>query len=304
MFRLQPELFCLKWFINACKLVFVRKIAKNSLDFLGYSNLFLALAVACSTWQGNLIFYEVREPAFWFSLLNFIAAFYLYNLQRIYQSSIATTDSRLLWYRKNKKWIFTLGILLLIGLVDIAWVIINNFKEGIFVYSICALLSIFYFLPPLNLRKLPCLKQFYIAFIWTAVCIIIPFMFEHEHYIGLNNLNKDQWLYVVSQFFFISALCIPFDIRDVSKDREEGTKSVPVVVGVKNAKMFAIGLLLIYFVLSFFIETKSLVGVRGIIFVVASAVVWFSEIKRHRYYFIYLAEGIIVLQTILLAFLL
>lgn len=254
--------------------------------------------------QGGFIFYHVKEPAASFSVFNFAAAFFLYNLQRIYQSSYPTTDPRLLWYRKNKKWIFTLAILFSLVFFDAAWMAFIAYKQGIFVYCICALLSIFYFIPPLNLRKIPFLKQFYIAFIWVVVCVIIPLLFEEEHYTGLTYFNKDSILYIVSQFCFIAALCIPFDIRDVDKDKEEGTRSVPVLIGIKNAKLFAIALLLIYFILTFFIEVKSLVGVRGIVFAVASLVVWFSEIKRHRYYFIYLTEGIIILQTVLLYYLL
>lgn len=304
MFLWQQELFCLKWFINACKLVFVRKIAKSSLDFIGYSNLFLALAVFCSTIQGGFIFRHAYIPTLFFSVFNFMAAFFLYNLQRIYQSTLPTTEARLLWYRKNKKWIFTLAILFSVGFAETAWEICYTYKQGVFVYCICALLSIIYFLPPLNLRKLPYIKQFYIALMWIIVCIVIPFLFDEENFYGFLFFGKDEWLYVISQFCFIAALCIPFDIRDINKDREEGTKSVPVMLGIKNAKFFAIALLLIYFVLSFFIDTKNLVGVRGIIFIVASVVVWLSEVKRHRYYFIYLADGIIILQTILLAYLL
>jgi 4-hydroxybenzoate polyprenyltransferase len=285
-------------------LVFVRKIAKNTLDFIGYSNLVLAFAVFGSTFQGGFIFKHAADPSIAFSILNFTAAFFLYNLQRIYQSSYPTTDARLLWYRKNKKWIFTLAILFGVALTESLWNIFLDYKEGIFVYCLCALLSIFYFLPPLNLRKLPGIKQFYIALIWVLVCIVIPFLFEESHFMGFHFFGKDQWLYIISQFCFIAALCIPFDIRDINKDREEGTRSIPVVLGLKQSKLFAIALLAIYFVLSFFIETKSLEFVRGLVFIIASLVVWFSEPKRHRYYFIYLAEGIIILQTILLAYLL
>lgn len=285
-------------------MVFVRKIAKNSLDFIGYSNLFLAFAVLCSTLQGGFIFKHLSEPAMSFSFFNFFTAFFLYNLQRIYQSSYPTTDARLIWYRKNKKWIFTLAILFSLTFFEVLWQIFIDYKQGVFVYSICALLCIFYFLPPLHLRKVPFLKQFYIALIWVMVCIVIPLLFEEEHYVGLIYFNRDSVLYIISQFCFIAALCIPFDIRDVYKDNEEGTQSVPVVLGIRKAKYFAIALLVIYFLLSFFIEIKSLVGVRGIIFMVTSAVIWFSEPKRHRYYFIYLVDGIVILQTILLTYLL
>jgi 4-hydroxybenzoate polyprenyltransferase len=294
----------LKWFINACKLVFARKIAKDLLDFIGYSNLFLALAVFCSTIQGGFIFKETFDPSVSFAFLNFTAAFCLYCLQRIFQSSLPTTDVRLLWYRRNKKWLFTIGILLAIGFSETAWNIFITYKQGIFVYCICALLSIFYFLPPFNLRNIAGIKQFYIALIWILVCIVIPFMFEEEHFTGTMHFKKDQILYIISQFFFIAALCIPFDIRDVNKDRLEGTKSLPVIIGIKQSKFIGMVLMVFYFVFAFFIETQNLLLIRGIVLLVTIAAIYFSEPKRHRYYCIYFVEGIIILQTILLAYLL
>lgn len=285
-------------------MVFARKIAKDLLDFIGYSNLFLALAVFCSTIQGGFIFKEAADPSVSFSLLNFVAAFCLYNLQRIFQSSMPTTDTRLVWYRRNKKWIFTIGILIAIGFTETAWNIFITYKQGIFVYCICALLSLFYFLPPLNLRRIAGIKQFYIALIWVLVCIVIPFMFEEEHFTGAMYFKKDQILYIISQFCFIAALCIPFDIRDINKDREEGTKSLPVILGIKQSKLIAMVLMVFYFVIAFFIETQNLLLVRGIILPVTTGAIYFSEPKRHRYYTIYFVEGIIILQTILLAYLL
>lgn len=290
----------MKWFINVCKLIFVRKIAKSSLDFLGYSNLFLAFAVAFSTIQGGFIFNYASRSATYFSLVNFVAAFFLYNLQRIFQSTLPTTDSRLLWYRKNKKWIFTIAVLLAAVFAGNIWDIFLTFKEGLIVYGVCALLSILYFLPPFNLRKIPCLKQFFIALIWVIVCVFIPLLFEASEFKGLSNFGKSEWLYIASQFCFISALCIPFDIRDAEKDKEEGTKSIPVVLGLQQSKVIAIILLLIYLVLAFFIDIKSLVGIRGMVFLVSVTAVYFSNPNRHRYYFIFLVEGIIVLQTVLL----
>lgn len=281
-------------------MVFVRKIAKISLDFLGYSNLFLAFAVACSTLQGGVIFNYASRSSVYFSLVNFVAAFFLYNLQRIYQSSYPTTDSRLLWYRKNKKWIFTIAVLLMVVFAGNIWEIFLTFKEGVIVYGACAMLSILYFLPPFNFRKIPYLKQFFIALIWVMVCVFIPLLFEASEFKGLANFGKSEWLYIASQFCFIAALCIPFDIRDMNKDREEGTKSLPVVLGMQKSKIAAILLLAIYLVLAFFIDFKSLIGIRGIVFLVSVAAVYFSNPNRHRYYFIFFVEGIIVLQTVLL----
>lgn len=300
MFRLLPESCCLKWFISVYNLSKTNKISNPLFDFIGYSNLFLAIAVCCSTFQGAFIFNGIAQSSFSFAILNFAASFFLYNLQRVYQSTLPTTDHRLHWYRRNKKWIFTLAILFVFGFWQVVWTIFLNYKEGIFVYCVCGILSLFYFLPPLSLRKIKFVKQFAIAFVWVSVCIVIPFMFHDNKFTGINNFTKDEWLYIVSQFCFIAALCIPFDIRDYLKDKEEGTKSFPVTIGIKNSKRVAIALMVIYFLLSFFIEARSLVVIRGFIFLVTLIVIMQSNEKRHPYYFVYLTDGIIILQTLLL----
>ena len=147
------------------------------------------------------------------------------------------------------------------------------------------------------------IKQFEIGFVWVVVCCVIPLMFHDNSYSGIVSITKDEWLYIVSQFCFISALCIPFDIRDQEKDRKEGTHSLPVVLGIQNSKWVAIGLMGIYLMLAFFIEERDLLLIRGIIFIISILLIANTTPQRHRHYFIYLTDGIIILQTLLLYFL-
>lgn len=300
MFPLLQELYYLKLFISACNLSSISKISKQFFDFIGYSNLFLAVVVFASTIQGGFIFHNTIPSTISFAFLNFTAAFFLYNLQRIYQSTQPTTDERLLWYRKNKKWIFTIALLFILIFSQALLTIASDYYQGIIVYGMCGILSLLYFLPPFNLRKTKFLKQFAIAFIWVVVCIVIPFMYRNSTYTGLTGFTKDVWLYILSQFCFISALCIPFDIRDFNKDKKEGTKSIPVALGIKASKIIAIGLIAIYFALAFFIEVRSLVIIRGLIAIISVIVISNANEKRHRYYFIYLTDGVILLQSLLL----
>jgi len=276
-------------------------ILSRFFDFIGYSNLFLAFAVFCSTLQGSFIFEDAFQSCFVFAIVNFIAAFFLYNAQRIYQSFKPTTDIRLLWYRKNKKYIYTIAILLLILFGRLLFYTVEIFTEGIIVYVLAGLLSLIYFLPPFELRRKPFLKIFYISLVWILVCFVVPFLFKKDIYTGTEYFQRDQWLYLVSQFCFIAATCVPFDIRDVEKDRNEGVKSIPVLIGVRNTKILGIVFLLIYLVIAFFIETKDLVGIRGLVFAVSGLVIWFAQPGRHRYYFIYLSDGLIILHALLLA---
>lgn len=278
----------------------VSQIVSNFFNFIGYSNLFLAITVFCSTFQGGLIFERAIQPCFLFALVNFLAAFFLYNTQRIFQSFKATSDERLLWYSRNKKYIYTIAFVFILVFTRLTYTILTTYKESFFLYGITGIISLIYFLPPFELRKKPFLKSFYIALAWVLVCVVLPFLYNEENYEGPGHFNKDQWLYILSQFCFIAAICMPFDIRDIEKDRTEGVRSIPVIIGIKKSKIVAITLMLIYLVLAFFIEIKSLVFVRGLVFVASVLVIVFSEPQRHRFYFIYLADGLIILQSVLL----
>lgn len=265
--------------------------------------MFLAIVVFASTLQTGFLFPDVTSSSIAFAIVNFIAAFFLYNLQRIYQSAKPTVDARLLWYRKNKKWIFTIAFLLVLMFSQTILQIIYNYYEGILIYVFCGILSLFYFLPPVQFRKVRFIKQFAIAFIWITVCSVIPFMYTESLFTGIHGISTDKYLYALSQFCFISALCIPFDIRDLSKDKKEKTLSLPVEVGVKNSKIIAVLLIVIYFHLAFFIEAKSLLMIRAFIGLLSVIIIYYSNEKRHRYYFIFLTDGVILLQSLLLYFL-
>lgn len=270
------------------------------LDFLGYSNLFLAFGAFCSTLQGSFLFSNSKESSYAFAIVNFSAAFTLYNAQRIYQSYSPKTDRRLLWYGNHNKLIYFIEIILFVLFAKFIFITFLTFKESIFVYTISGVISILYFLPPFEFRKLAFIKIFYIALIWVIVCTIIPLLFHGNLYQSIKYFTVDNWVYIFSQFFFIAAICIPFDIRDLDKDKADNVKSIPVLLGVNKSKVFGLILLLIYLVLAYFIEIKSLFPIRGIVFFISVIVLYLSQPSRHRYYYIYFADGLIILQTVLL----
>jgi hypothetical protein len=276
--------------------------ANTFLNFIGYSNLFLAFCVFCSTWQVELVFHEHSDSAFLFATINFIATFCLYNAQRIFQSFKSNDDERLLWYRKNKYYIFILIVFLILTFSKLILRTLLTYQETAIIYGILVVFSLLYFLPPFEFRKLPFLKGFYIALAWVTANAIIPLLFRGEIYQGITSLQKKHWGYVLSQFFFISAICIPFDIRDMAKDKKSNVESIPILVGLKTSKLIAIFLLSIYLLLAFSMNIKNLFLIRCFVFLVSALGVIFSEQNRHRYFYIYCIDGLIVFQTILLKF--
>lgn len=277
---------------------------KKLFDLIGYSNLFLALNVFASTIQGGFIFNEQIESCTFFAAINFFAAFILYNIQRMFQSFQITNDERLLWFRNNLKTIFiTFGVLffiLICILLNIHTEILQLlpvYGKSIYIYCLLGFISILYFLPPFELRKIPFLKNFYIAFVWVIVCILTPFLFNGNKNSG--DFTTEVWMYIFSQFFFISAICIPFDIRDIDKDRKGNVQSIPVLIGIRRSKMFAGILLFAYLLFSVLIKIEGIYIGAIIMSIISTLILTFSEPTRHRYYYIYLTDGLVLLQSFL-----
>jgi len=115
-------------------------------------------------------------------------------------------------------------------------------KKALFVIIPISLISLFY-VQRLSegkkvLREIPYLKIFLIAAVWTAVLVILPSIFIEADLSKILFLSFGIFLYMISEI-------IPFDIRDMKRDEIEQTKTIPLLIGIKNSKGVAIGLLLI-----------------------------------------------------------
>ena len=81
---------------------------------------------------------------------------------------------------------------------------------------------------PYVIRKIPYIKVFVIAFVWTIVSCLIE---------GLeNNIELDlaYLLHILARFFFVISITIPFDIRDLNLDQKT-ILTIPVILGEKNS---------------------------------------------------------------------
>ncbi len=63
-------------------------------------------------------------------------------------------------------------------------------------------------------------KTIYLAFAWAHITSSLPLLVER------NGLSAEQAWYLANRFFFIYAICIVFDRRDVESDRKAGIKSL------------------------------------------------------------------------------
>ncbi len=250
--------------------------------------------------QTALVFHSSYPASVFFAWTNFVATFVLYNLQRIYQSTKEPKSVRMQWYDRNKKILLTF----IFVFVSLYFTFFKDhyahFLEGLLAYIPISIISIAYFMPPFNLRKIPILKVFIIGFVWLASSVLIPLMYKDYTFVGFETLGLKELEYIGAQFLFISALCIPFDVKDYENDRQGSIKTLPVHFGISAAKKIAVVLFLIYIILAND-------GTQFIAYLIpglgGAFLTTYSSDKKHRHYFYILIDGLIILQFALFFFL-
>jgi 4-hydroxybenzoate polyprenyltransferase len=263
---------------------------KRITDFFIYSNFFIAFCTALVTWQTLIIFSIDDSEAPGFILINFLSTFVLYNFQRLYYSA-QSDESKYSWYNKNRRLVFTIIILLLALSFNFIWHFFNENKNALWAYIILSAFSLLYFLPPLQLRKIGILKPFFISIVFVFISVLMPLDFK---------INQMVVMYIVSQFAFIAALCVLFDIRDLDHDKNKKVNTFPVKFGETKTKTLTYVLLLIYIIFSMAMRNNILLFSSIITFIASWTLTFFANKNRPNWYYTFLVDGLMVLQALML----
>ncbi|MDQ0064264.1 hypothetical protein [Chryseobacterium lathyri] len=153
-----------------------------------------------------------------------------------------------------------------------AFLIIHNHNEiRLLKWFIIVVLGLLYnsFFLDVYIRKIPLLKVFYVGLVWALV----------NCWLTLPEFSLP--IFLIS-FFFITALVLPFDIRDMKSDT---VQTFPKLIGVQNTKYIAYLLVFIsMLVASFYLKT-----IYGTAFflsgIITFILIYFSENKRDDAYF-------------------
>ncbi|MGV6861208.1 MAG: hypothetical protein ACWA41_05525 [Putridiphycobacter sp.] len=142
------------------------------------------------------------------------------------------------------------------------------------------------------MRDLPTLKIFIIAIVWVLFCLFFPYFIE-------SKVSTTQFVVLVtSSFLFMIAITIPFDIRDLGIDADS-KRTIPQVLGEKNARTLALTLLTISQILLMVFWPSYTTGI--LIFCVLG-LIFLSQAKQGQkdIYFSGVIDGLLVLQTFLI----
>jgi 4-hydroxybenzoate polyprenyltransferase len=196
---------------------------KRLLDFLVYSNIFLAAGASVVAFTTIFLmgFPIETVPLF----IPFAGAMFIYNLNRMTDSTedLINVPKRISFVRRNGKFFLAVGIVL----YGIA--IMESFLRNLNVFlAVIApgIISIFYSI--FRLKRFYITKNLLVALAWGMTPVVVGFYFE----------TFDLAILSISLFFTLEFFIntVIFDVKDIKGDYLYKIKTLPTVIGTKNTK--------------------------------------------------------------------
>ena len=280
----------------------IKQFFKKLFYFFINTNLFIASAAAALTIQTQLQL--GMAPQFHpYLFLIFFATLFDYNLHRlvtIVTNNEALNSDKHKWVLKNKTLFYWL---ILISIAGFLLALAYADKKVLLTLAPIALLTIFYSLPIFKnkksifrLREIPCLKIFIISFVWSAATIFLPIIQSGRYH------NQENIMAMLAErFLFVFAITIPFDIRDMMADKQEGLKTIPLLIGRKNAILLSNIVLFIFVLVCLFHYSNTPMRWLNIAFILSAATTFIfinSKKLQVKYFYHYgILDGTMLCQA-------
>ena len=272
----------------------------RSINFLLYSNVLVSFAAGALT-AGTALLYGNR---FWLSAGSLVTTltYIMYTVERYREltvNEVDLEDERLIWLRLNAPW-------LAIGAAGAALVSVALLSTLPFFYlvvtAIAAASSLTYIIPfiPdqtrwLTLRVLPYTKAIIVALVWTIATGCLPLL-EHD-------LTESKVFFMAARFLLIWLTATAFDLRDVEKDKQEGTLTLPSIKGVHSTRV-AIGLATLGYLVLVTLSSPPIVATLAL--VLSGCVAGYFSLRAKpsssEWYYMGLIDGSLLLQGLSLCF--
>lgn len=208
------------------KISFLSKFNLNSLVQLN-----LPIAISGGFLSGLIAVAANSELSWCYSLVVCFGILAVYNLHRWYKLMLVSGVS--------DKHCLLNGLVGLVSLLvsSVLFMLVLKDLITLLLLGVLFFISTWYVYPlfGIKLRELRLFKGFLVAVVWTVVVAVFP-MFYAPQQAALN--------FIIGLFFFLLALTIPFDIRDIRKDGP-GKITLPQVVGVPVSKIVSIVFLML-----------------------------------------------------------
>ncbi len=217
-----------------------------------YSNIYIAAAAALLTLASAPLL-AIDGPLWATPALAFFSTLAVYNFDRFGATSPEDRhqmSERHHWLQSNRLWNLGLFAASVPGIIGSVFFIQ---PETLLALLPLALISLGYCVPLLvglstskktgalrraRLKEIPGLKTFFIAIVWAGATVLLPAveagipLFEPE----VQRAFWERWL-------FVFALTLPFDIRDLERDRGAGIHTIAAMLGARRTMVLSIVLM-------------------------------------------------------------
>ena len=282
-----------------------------------YSNYFIGSCVVALSIESNLLLgLSLNHPLYY--LFIFTASVFYYTQAYTNESNSVPINERAKWYINWKKAIqisqSTLGILSIAS----ALILITNYIRpllslNLFAICCCLIFPIMAFLyygsiSPTHsthiLRNIGWLKPFVIGFVWTGVVVLYPMVFHSIETSTAFQMSANAYWLFLTNFLFISVLCILFDIKDHIADHNSQIKTFVVKFGLKKTgysilfPMILLGYLcgILFFINVGFSMVQVLIN--SIPFGLLVIVTWSMQRKQTILYYLAIIDGLMLVKAV------
>lgn len=211
----------------------IEKLLRNII----YSNIIVSFSAG--TLSAGLSFAFGIEEWLYYGFFAMFSTLVAYNGQRFFKARENKQTPWLIWVRRHSyfMWILIVGSALIAGFCFLK---IIQFKYDALLLLIFAVASSVLYVIRIgnrNAREVPYLKIHLIAFTWVFILVLFPILNE--------NIDAPIVWISIAHYFYVVAVTIPFDIRDLKYD-DPSHQTIPQVIGVFWAKINAVILLLLF----------------------------------------------------------
>ncbi len=264
----------------------------------------------CAVAQAMVTFILIdSQPVYPILAILFLSTLCIYNFSILLSKPSNPAKSpfkRVRWFFNYYRWMVAITIISAMLLLPLFFLVSTKSKLLLIFLSV---LSFGYSLPmftagnqKFGLRNIPGLKLLLIGITWALSVVLLP-IFEAENISHILISKSDILLLTTERFLFITAMAIPFDIRDLFQDHKLGLKTIPVVFGEKNAYLLCQILLIGYLILLFLFRNHGFDNnffALTITSILAGWLIFRSKFKKNEYYYFFYVDGVLILQWVLM----
>lgn len=275
----------------------MKKWSNKAIDLILYSNFYIACCAVTFIFQTQLLLTGrfTLSPVVQLVFCATLVIYALHRLVGLFKVKDFIGEGRYFVINKFQSHIWIYAV---IGVLYGAYCFfqVNNTIKLLLVlpafFSLGYVLPIFGKQKNLRLRDFGGLKIFLVAFVWAYVTVLLPAL-----EIGIWNTSIG-WMFL-ERAFFVFAITLPFDIRDLKVDGHNDVQTIPAKIGIRTTVQLAHGLLVLVLAISFLLYAFPVFIAMCVSTLSTAVFIRLSPSQQHDYFFSALLDGTILIQFLL-----